>query len=1058
MLTDMRQRLNRRTEDRDAGSVRWPGGGAAGAVAYLLLRAFVMKLFGLWMGTGGWALARRLSRRPDRTRVQKAMRPGWVGCLVLSLWAAVSATAATYYIDFAGGSDSNPGTSMAAPWKRHPYMKGFTGSYSHQAGDRFIFKGGVVWTGCWPLTVNVGGSASAYDYYGVTNTWYAGTSWTRPVFDGGGGSTTLMTIGTINYLYVDGIEFRNMVDCNSIFATAPNYTTLSNLYIHNWRRVNDTSDGVIGGIYNNYGGASIGRRTIVEFLITHCVIDNSDGDASSGVCVRGAGELAYSLLASAPELQLHGGYSIHDCTFSNATMSFLGDAAQHPNATYIDSFNGIEKFNGKDIYFYNNLFINIRGGGAVQLIYPNFGSGGFASGPANFWCFNNVVVNCPNSRTVPIEMEFVRPELECRYYFFNNTFENTQSGGGIISVVYRSGMTPPSRIEMFNNHFIGPAAVYVPSGTLTTVAGYNLTNSVAAANAAGYTASGFYAPPNSFAATVLAGTNLTAVGIAALNKDTSRGNARPPVPRPSGGAWDIGAYFRGGISSEPTIGVSPYSLNFSSTQVGTSKDLVVTVRNEGGGTLSGSASVAAPFQIVSGGSYSLGSNQAQTVTVRYAPTVAGNDSRSITFTGGGGATVVVSGSAWAVLPGNTFDAYAGTITAPFVTNAGGYISQSQNTGVANGGSAVYAFNITNTGSYVISATVNAPSDAANSLYVNLDAEPTDPAMIWDIPVTSGFEERTVSWRGNGTVDLNQYIPAVFNLTAGTHQLIVRGREANVQLRRLTVLPYAAWRPAPPVVGAITHSVPDVNPAVTGFQTYAGTTAQLAGTALEPNGYALSWQWICSINGGSETVWRSGTGAVATVSYTYPGNLAGSTMVWELRVSNGSVSAESQLAVEVVPAPVPADGLAFEAESGVLSSPFIAVDGAVLQTVETLSPAAGGRASYRFTLANAGSYVIQAWVSAESAAADSLYVNIDGEPLDPTMIWDIPLTTGFEERTVSWRGGGTFDKNEFVPKVFNLAAGQHELIVRGREANVRIDRWAIVRLPSPPMNFRVAGAQ
>lgn len=1027
-------------------------------MAYLLLPPLVMKVFGLWKRTGGWVVERRLGRQQDQVTVQKAMRFGVECCLVLSLCAALTTQATTYYIDFAGGADSNSGTSMTAPWKRHPYMKGFSGSYSHQAGDRFIFKGGVVWTGCWPLTINVGGSAAAYDYYGVTNSWYAGASWTRPVFDGAGGSATLMVIGTINYLYVDGIEFRNMVDANSIFATAPNYTTLSNLYIHNWRRVNDSSDGVIGGIYNNYGGASIGRRTIVEFLITHCVIDNSDGDASSGVCVRGAGELAYSLLASAPELQLHGGYSIHDCTFSNATMSFLGDAAQHPNATYIDSFNGIEKFNGKDIYFYNNLFINIRGGGAVQLIYPNFGSGGFASGPANFWCFNNVVVNCPNSRTVPIEMEFVRPELECRYYFFNNTFENTQSGGGIISVVYRSGMTPPSRIEMFNNHFIGPAAVYVPSGTLTTAAGYNLTNSVAAANAASYFAADYYAPPNSFAATVLAGTNLTAVGIAALNQDTSRGNSRVPVARPSGGAWDIGAYFRGGNRSEPMIGVSPSALNFSSTQVGTSKDLLVTVRNEGGGTLSGSAAVAAPFQVVSGGSYTLGSNQAQTVTIRYSPTVAGNDNRNITFSGGGGAIVVASGSAWAVLPGNSFDAYAGTITAPFVTNSGGYISQSQSTGLADGGAAIYAFNLTNAGSYVISATVNAPGDAANSLYVNLDADPTDPAMIWDIPITSGFEERTVSWRGNGTVDLNQYIPAVFNLTAGTHRLVVRGREANVQVRRLSVLPYAGWRPAPPTVSAITHSGPDANSALPGLQVYAGTAAQLSATASEPNGYALGWQWLYSIDGGSETVWRSGTGAVATVSYSYPGNLAGSTVVWKLRVSNGQLSAESQLAVGVLPAPIQAGGLAFEAESGVLASPFAAVDGAVLQTVETLTPGAGGRASYSFTLTSAGSYVIQAWVSAESLAADSVFINMDGEPEDPGMIWDIPLTIGFEERTVSWRGQGTFDNNEFTPKVFHLSAGWHELIVRGREANVRIDRLVLVRLPSPPQSFRVAGAQ
>ena len=54
--------------------------------------------------------------------------------------------ATTYYIDYVTGSDSSVApTSKTTPWKRHPYMIGFTGSYSHAAGDIFIFKGGVTW-------------------------------------------------------------------------------------------------------------------------------------------------------------------------------------------------------------------------------------------------------------------------------------------------------------------------------------------------------------------------------------------------------------------------------------------------------------------------------------------------------------------------------------------------------------------------------------------------------------------------------------------------------------------------------------------------------------------------------------------------------------------------------------------------------------------------------------------------------------------------------------------------------------------------------------------------
>ncbi|HEU5396555.1 MAG TPA: hypothetical protein VFV81_05255, partial [Verrucomicrobiae bacterium] len=51
-----------------------------------------------------------------------------------------------------------------------------------------------------------------------------------------------------------------------------------------------------------------------------------------------------------------------------------------------------------------------------------------------------------------------------------------------------------------------------------------------------------------------------------------------------------------------------------------------------------------------------------------------------------------------------------------------------------------------------------------------------PLMIWDIDVTSGFEERTVAWRGNGDANNDEISPKKFALAAGPHQLIIIGRE------------------------------------------------------------------------------------------------------------------------------------------------------------------------------------------------------------------------------------------------------------------------------------------
>ena len=128
------------------------------------------------------------------------------------------------------------------------------------------------------------------------------------------------------------------------------------------------------------------------------------------------------------------------------------------------------------------------------------------------------------------------------------------------------------------------------------------------------------------------------------------------------------------------------------------------------------------------------------------------------------------------------------VSAPLVlTN--GIISQPEQTELAGGGKAVFNFTITQAGNYVVQAVVNAPGEDSNSFYVNVDAQPEDPAMIWDIDVTSGFEERTVGWRGKGTAESDEIVPKRFNLSAGAHKLIFMGREP-AQLKSILIRPVA----------------------------------------------------------------------------------------------------------------------------------------------------------------------------------------------------------------------------------------------------------------------------
>jgi len=109
--------------------------------------------------------------------------------LSIALFAILAITsnsmAATYYIDYQNGSDSNSGITKSEPWKRQPYMAGWSGSYSHSAGDIFVFKGGVTWAAaCFQMTIAAGGTSEAQDEYTVDETWYDGGSYTAPVFDG----------------------------------------------------------------------------------------------------------------------------------------------------------------------------------------------------------------------------------------------------------------------------------------------------------------------------------------------------------------------------------------------------------------------------------------------------------------------------------------------------------------------------------------------------------------------------------------------------------------------------------------------------------------------------------------------------------------------------------------------------------------------------------------------------------------------------------------------------------------------------------------------------------
>lgn len=101
------------------------------------------------------------------------------------------------------------------------------------------------------------------------------------------------------------------------------------------------------------------------------------------------------------------------------------------------------------------------------------------------------------------------------------------------------------------------------------------------------------------------------------------------------------------------------------------------------------------------------------------------------------------------------------------------------------GTAIYTFNVPTTGQYILEAKVNAQTSGTNSFFVSIDGQED----IYDMQIPLSFEWDQVSWRGTGTDLQNEFNPKIFQLTAGSHTVTIRGREKNTQLDQIKLSTY-----------------------------------------------------------------------------------------------------------------------------------------------------------------------------------------------------------------------------------------------------------------------------
>ena len=117
----------------------------------------------------------------------------------------------------------------------------------------------------------------------------------------------------------------------------------------------------------------------------------------------------------------------------------------------------------------------------------------------------------------------------------------------------------------------------------------------------------------------------------------------------SGNSYDL-IWHNVWVASKPVIDVSPGSFDFGRLEIGQSNETVFVVRNAGGGTLEGSASVLGPFHIVSGNIYNLVHSESQDLVVRFDANIIGRFTNDVVFAGVYSTTRQVTGHCGAPPP------------------------------------------------------------------------------------------------------------------------------------------------------------------------------------------------------------------------------------------------------------------------------------------------------------------------------------------------------------------------------------------------------------------------
>ena len=466
-----------------------------------------------------------------------------------------------FYASKSSGSDSNSGTSESTPWAHIPGMSGCSAtcaSTTPSAGEGFILRGGDTWTTSDMNGLNWtwSGNSSHPLYIGIDPAWHSGSSWVRPVFNGGAATTANMfNLANDSYVVVDNIEAVGMRNnAYGVNCSGGSDDRATQLYFHGWSHTGNSNN---VGFFGQCTGGSVIDHNIVDG--SDSIIAGPSGSCGSSQCgtfngtFLGIDTFQYNVVRYVVAGYLGVGNIIHDNLVEFPVYSVDGD---HANGIYNEA-----PSSGTNFIAYNNVVRNTSNCAGCVNFYI-LGDTGSNSDYQVFW-FNNVMYNLDASNVIDLGESNASGNYG-NWYFFNNTVE---CGNDSSQTACYNGQTAVTMdLRDTNNHWIGSSSSQCGGrgvgGTCTATT--NLNQTVATANAAGYTSSQTYAfyPTSGSSPTAGSGTSeisgycstlsainsaagtacQNATGYACTYNSTNHTVGCPNLPLSARDAWNIGAY------------------------------------------------------------------------------------------------------------------------------------------------------------------------------------------------------------------------------------------------------------------------------------------------------------------------------------------------------------------------------------------------------------------------------------------------------------------------------------------------------------------------------------